>query len=114
MKSVFLLRLNESLEEVKSNNNSKIFVDTSRMLVGRPETYDSNTLSYTATEDCYFSYNFFGLAQPIFRIDNNVILKAGIDSKTGLCILCWSGFLKQGQTVSWQFGGRWSAYALKN
>lgn len=92
-----------------------MFIDTSNFLAGSREAYDETTTSYTATEDCFFTYGIYGYINndKFLYIDDVLITASGKDGMTGLYSLFWCGFLKKGQTIKWDGGGRWSAFGLK-
>ena len=104
--------------EITSVNNSlpKLFIDTSKMLAGSPANNDNKVNSYTATQDCYFSYTYITNSDNEIYIDDVLIIRASVTRATGssLYTLNWNGYLKKGQKIRWTYkGGKWSVFALQ-
>ena len=86
------------------------------MLAGSPVNNDDKVNSYTATQDCYFSYTYITSSVNEIYIDDVRIISASVTSATGIKLytLTWNGYLKKGQTIRWTYkGGKWSVFALQ-
>lgn len=100
-----LVRLDEKIQNVST---SKIFLDTSNILV--PKNY--NTINYTATEDCFVSLNANEQNTDItISIDGVEIAWSVAVPNSRIC--SWSGFLKKGQTITSSANCRYSIIGLK-
>ena len=104
------------LDSLVNNSLPKLFIDTSKMLAGSPANNDNKVNSYTATQDCYFSYTYITNSDNEIYIDDVLIIRASVTSATGssLYTLNWNGYLKKGQKIRWTYkGGKWSVFALQ-